>query len=343
MGISKVTYAGETLVDLTEDTVDAFSLKAGRTAHGADGEAVEGLCGADLSFTQGGTLNITLVLRDAGGAAYALSDGEVFKLHMFHGADTIDAESTDGSFSVPIPASTVIRPWHWWIRLVGTSKDWMVANGDAQCLAGATDPWLVEGLADSSRGVRYNIYGDDYAMVSDENPSSISYWFENRSFRVVSMPNLVLSENAMSYCFRGTSYLCAIEMPKVQRIDWSTFDGNFFLRSVEFPALVNLGATFSDSLLRVLELPAVEYMNGIKYANIFQLLILPGETMCSLGSGNGFYNSQVFELQGRIYVNDDLVDQYKSATNWVSYADHIYPISDWDGTIPPLPALWSQQ
>lgn len=42
MGKPKVTYFGEVLIDLTEDTVDAAHLVKGYTAHGADGEPVVG-------------------------------------------------------------------------------------------------------------------------------------------------------------------------------------------------------------------------------------------------------------------------------------------------------------
>lgn len=42
MGISKVVYGGETLIDLTSDTVSADKLALGATAHAADGEAVVG-------------------------------------------------------------------------------------------------------------------------------------------------------------------------------------------------------------------------------------------------------------------------------------------------------------
>lgn len=42
MGVSKVDFAGETLVDLTGDTVNEQVLLSGYTAHGADGEPVEG-------------------------------------------------------------------------------------------------------------------------------------------------------------------------------------------------------------------------------------------------------------------------------------------------------------
>ena len=42
MAISKVVYGGDTLIDLTEDTVVANKLLSGYTAHGADGEAITG-------------------------------------------------------------------------------------------------------------------------------------------------------------------------------------------------------------------------------------------------------------------------------------------------------------
>lgn len=42
MGRSKIIYAGNTLIDLTADTVSAIDLVKGITAHGADGEKVIG-------------------------------------------------------------------------------------------------------------------------------------------------------------------------------------------------------------------------------------------------------------------------------------------------------------
>lgn len=45
--ISKVIYGGQTLIDLTSDTVQANKLLYGYTAHGADGEEVTGSCTFD--------------------------------------------------------------------------------------------------------------------------------------------------------------------------------------------------------------------------------------------------------------------------------------------------------
>lgn len=47
MAISKVVYGGNTLIDLTADTVKADKLLKGYKAHGADGEVVNGACTYD--------------------------------------------------------------------------------------------------------------------------------------------------------------------------------------------------------------------------------------------------------------------------------------------------------
>lgn len=47
MGTSKVIYGGKTLIDLTADSITKDKLLAGYTAHGADGEPIEGACTFD--------------------------------------------------------------------------------------------------------------------------------------------------------------------------------------------------------------------------------------------------------------------------------------------------------
>ena len=42
MAVSKIEYFGETLIDLTNDTVSADTILAGYTAHGKDGEPITG-------------------------------------------------------------------------------------------------------------------------------------------------------------------------------------------------------------------------------------------------------------------------------------------------------------
>lgn len=47
MAINKVIYGGETLLDLTADTVDAAHLLTGSTAHDKSGTVIEGACTYD--------------------------------------------------------------------------------------------------------------------------------------------------------------------------------------------------------------------------------------------------------------------------------------------------------
>lgn len=54
MAISKAVYGGRTLIDLTADTIKAEHLLKGYTAHGADGEPLNGACEYD-SNTQDAT------------------------------------------------------------------------------------------------------------------------------------------------------------------------------------------------------------------------------------------------------------------------------------------------
>lgn len=50
MAKNKVIYNGETLIDLTNDTVTADSLLEGYTAHGADGQLINGAAKSGTSF-----------------------------------------------------------------------------------------------------------------------------------------------------------------------------------------------------------------------------------------------------------------------------------------------------
>lgn len=65
--ISKVVYGGETLIDLTGDTVKQDKILNGYTAHGADGEKITGTCTFDAD-TQDATATESEIL--SGKTAY---------------------------------------------------------------------------------------------------------------------------------------------------------------------------------------------------------------------------------------------------------------------------------
>lgn len=67
MGKSKIIFGGEVLIDLTADSVKAENLLVGATAHGADGERIEGACDFDAN-TQDATATAAEIL--SGKTAY---------------------------------------------------------------------------------------------------------------------------------------------------------------------------------------------------------------------------------------------------------------------------------
>lgn len=62
MAVSKVVYGGRTLIDLTADTITPDKLKKGYTAHGADGEPINGTCEHDAN-TQDATAADSEILK----------------------------------------------------------------------------------------------------------------------------------------------------------------------------------------------------------------------------------------------------------------------------------------
>lgn len=60
-----------------------------------------------------------------------------------------------------------------------------------------------------------------------------------------------------------------------------------------------------------------------------QILILRSETLCALANANAFTQSPFASGTGYIYVPSALVDSYKAATNWSTYANQIRAIEDY--------------
>lgn len=119
MAISKVIYGGETLIDLTADTIKADKLLKGYTAHGADGEPINGSCDFDAN-TQDATATgaeilsgktaynkgnkITGEMKNNGAVAGEISTkSEKFTVPQgYHdGSGTVEIDSTEQAKLIP--------------------------------------------------------------------------------------------------------------------------------------------------------------------------------------------------------------------------------------------------
>lgn len=141
MGISKVNFGGDTLIDLTNDSVDAASLLKGTTAHNAAGEQIVGTLDVKGTFyvtlTKGNGNSATAdktpkevyAAYAAGYAVYALvkfTTSNPFILSLAYAL----SDSEDGEFiaftAVESPDPTE-RPQY--ISALGCLGIWMVWSG----------------------------------------------------------------------------------------------------------------------------------------------------------------------------------------------------------------------
>lgn len=80
MGVSRVDFAGETLVDLTGDTVTPKSLLSGYSAHNKAGELIEGLAviptvgNGTVTIKQNGASKGTFTMNQSGNTTIELTD-----------------------------------------------------------------------------------------------------------------------------------------------------------------------------------------------------------------------------------------------------------------------------
>jgi hypothetical protein len=100
MAINKVVYDGDTLVDLTSDTVTPETLAKGYTAHGADGEAIVGTMEAG-----GGGAAVTAPMKDVNFYDY---DGT--RLYSY---TVTEAQALTELPALPTQPGLACQGWNW--------------------------------------------------------------------------------------------------------------------------------------------------------------------------------------------------------------------------------------
>lgn len=90
-------------------------------------------------------------------------------------------------------------------------------------------------------------------------------------------------------------------------------------------------ALFECNELTKADFPAVTNIaiNVFESCGLLSTLILRSETVCSLATIYAFLRTPIQSGTGYIYVPRVLVDTYKAATNWSSYANQIRAIEDY--------------
>ena len=136
-----------------------------------------------------------------------------------------------------------------------------------------------------------------------------------------------------AYCAYNYTALTSINLPAATSIGQYAFYGCTGLTDVNLPAATTIGQyAFSGcSNLECVDLsgsakPTINTyaFNGCSKLNA---VIIRSDTVATLSGTNAISGTLIAMGLGGIYVPDDLVDTYKAATNWATYAANIYPIS----------------
>ena len=170
-----------------------------------------------------------------------------------------------------------------------------------------------------------------------------NYQYENDTITIIT-----------NSAFKDDSHLSHISFPAVTFIGDDAFrNTQGFNEAVVFPELTTLNpGAFQNSYIRAFTAPKIRYAYSDALSGAYVRTIDLGREdrtdAIILGSGLFAYsqvrtivirNNAVATLQGwcfcsyltGIYVPDDLVETYKGATNWSSYADKFKPLSEYTG------------
>ena len=135
----------------------------------------------------------------------------------------------------------------------------------------------------------------------------------NNSLRTLSITSL--------YCANVTS----VEGEAIRQCD--------NLVDVHLPKCTSLGS-YSLGICPKLEIVELDSVTSIAAYSFYQctslksIIIRTTSKVCSLGNVSALTSSSVANGTGFIYVPDSLVDSYKSATNWSTYANQIKGLSE---------------
>ena len=193
---------------------------------------------------------------------------------------------------------------------------------------GTIEPIVPENMAEMLRNVEGD-YERGYAEGYEKGDSNMDGILTRRA--------TTISNDRITYLgievFRNYDSLAIADFPNVTSTGVNVFYACYALHTVNLPSLISISTNMFgySSLLKRLDFPSVESISGGAFSSCSRLVTLilrKADTVCTLENVNALTNTPIARGSGFVYVPDDLVEQYKAATNWSTYANQIKPISE---------------
>ena len=162
-------------------------------------------------------------------------------------------------------------------------------------------------------------------------------FFGCRVLPSIDMP--LLKSVPFGFC-QNTIELVSARFPSATDVANQSFSGCAKLSSVDLSSATTLNnGTFSNcSVLAVVDLPNVASILTYVFSGcgaLKSLVLRKSDAICTLSSTNAFNNTPIKSGTGYIYVPASLIETYKTARNWDTYAAQFRALEDYtvDGTI----------
>lgn len=144
--------------------------------------------------------------------------------------------------------------------------------------------------------------------------------------------NLAKATSIPNNCFYDCISLSNINIPNLKTINDSCFTSCNKLNNIHFDLVETIGEYSFQSCkgLETISFSSLKTIRDRAFRNCTSLkrLILSNNTVCTLNSTYVFQDSSISSGDGYIYVPDNLVDTYKSQTNWSTFANQIKSMNE---------------
>lgn len=155
-------------------------------------------------------------------------------------------------------------------------------------------------------------------------------FYENEGITSISLPNI---EYLKERCFYSCGNLKTLLLPGLIGYTYQYMAA--YCSNLETVDIHNTNYVSSYSFrdckkITELDLHRVGNIGTYAFNGCTKLakLIIRTDTVPTLGGTNAFTNTAIAGGTGYIYVKDELVEEYKVATNWSTYAEQIKPLSE---------------
>lgn len=171
----------------------------------------------------------------------------------------------------------------------------------------------------------YQIENISLPLLSILNQYDFSYCYKLKNLSIPLLSG-IYGEYALSSCYS----LNDLDLSKVTRVSFNALRHSGF-GTITLPSCTNFGAIGENFRLSTLDLGQQMTFSGSMFSNVYSLchLILRSESICTLSESFVFNNTPIANGIGWIYVPSDLVESYKTASNWSIYANQIVSLDEY--------------